>query len=73
MKVKVDGRSDLVRDTGSGAVLNVDNRALDAYKRNRLKTQQVDKVIKDNEKMKEQIESIENKLDFMLRLLNNNK
>lgn len=73
MKVKVEGRSDLVRDMKSGAVLNVDNRALDAYKKARVKTRQVDQVIKDNEKMKRQIESIENKLDCMLQLLNNNK
>lgn len=57
----------------SGAVLNVDNAALDAYKKARLKTRQVDQVIEDNEKMKRQIESIENKLDYMLQLLNNNK
>ena len=73
MKVKVEGRSDLVRDMKSGAVLNVDNRALDAYRKARVKTRQVDQVIKDNEKMKKQIESIENKLDYMLQLLNNNK
>lgn len=73
MKVKVEGRSDLVRDMKSGAVLNVDNRALEAYKKARIKTRQVDQVIEDNEKMKRQIESIENKLDYMLQLLNNNK
>lgn len=73
MKVKVEGRSDLVRDMKSGAVLNVDNRALDAYRKARVKTRQVDQVIEDNEKMKKQIESIENKLDYMLQLLNNNK
>lgn len=73
MKVKVEGRSDLVRDMKSGAVLNVDNRALDAYRKARVKTRQVDQVIEDNEKMKRQIESIENKLDYMLQLLNNNK
>lgn len=73
MKVKVEGRSDLVRDIKSGAVLNVDNRALDAYRKARVKTRQVDQVIEDNERMKRQIESIENKLDCMLQLLNNNK
>jgi hypothetical protein len=73
MKVQVEGRPDLVRDMKSGAVLNVDNRGLEAYKKTRDKSQLVDRVIDENEKMKRQIESIENKLDYMLQLLNNNK
>ena len=73
MKVQVEGRPDLVRDMKSGAVLNVDNRGLEAYKKTRDKSKLVDRVIDENEKMKRQIESIENKLDYMLQLLNNNK
>lgn len=73
MKVQVEGRPDLVRDMKTGAVLNVDNRGLEAYKKARDKSKLVDRVINENEKMKRQIESIENKLDYMLQLLNNNK
>lgn len=73
MKVQVEGRPDLVRDMKTGAVLNVDNRGLEAYKKTRDKSKLVDRVIDENEKMKRQIESIENKLDYMLQLLNNNK
>jgi len=73
MKILVKDRPGLVKDINSGAILNVDNRSLEAYKKRKQHAAQIESVVKDNERIKHQMKSIEDKLDKLLQLVNTNK
>lgn len=73
MKIQVKDRAGLVKDTVSGAILNVDNRSLEAYKKRKQHTARIENVVEDNERIKQQMKTIEDKLDILLQLINTNK
>lgn len=62
MKLQVQEHPHLVRDTESNAILNVDNRALTAYKKRK---QHMSKI----EQIEHQVLGLENKMDQILTLL----
>lgn len=62
MKVKVQEHSDLVRDMASNAILNINNDALNAYKKRKSHLSKVN-VLEDK------VILLENKMDEILTLL----
>lgn len=62
MKVKVQEHSDLVRDMTSNAILNINNDALNAYKKRKNHLSKVN-VLEDK------VILLENKMDEILTLL----
>jgi len=71
--VKVQARSDLVRDQRSNAVLSVDDTGLAAYKRAKKKMNTIDTLQEESEVLKDKVQSIEDKLDKLLLMLQSNK
>ena len=71
--VKVQARSDLVRDQRSNAVLSVDDTGLAAYKRAKKKMNAIDTLQEESEVLKDKVQSIEDKLDKLLLMLQSNK
>lgn len=62
MLVKVKENNDLVRDMSTNAILNVNNGALDAYKKRKANLNKVDRL-------EEKVLSLESKMDQILDLL----
>jgi hypothetical protein len=62
MLVKVKEHNDLVRDMSTNAILNVNNGALDAYKKRKANLNKVDRL-------EEKVLSLESKMDQILDLL----
>lgn len=62
MLVKVKDHQDLVRDMKSNAILNVDNGALQAYKKRKAHLNKVDNL-------EEKVLNLESKVDQILDLL----
>ena len=58
MYLKVTDEPNLVRDTKSKAILNVNAEALNKYKQEREKTLQLQKVISEHEELKKDISEI---------------
>ena len=58
MYLKVTDEPNLVRDTKSKAILNVNNDALNKYKQEREKLVQMQKVILEHEEIKKDISEI---------------
>lgn len=56
--VKVKDSEDLVRDTGSSAILNTDNKSLMAYKARRQKEAMIDRIIQENAELKQEVSEI---------------
>jgi hypothetical protein len=65
--LKVKGNEELVRDTGSSAILNTDNDALNAYKARKAKETAMDQIIKEYPSMKSDVAEIKNLLKQLLR------
>lgn len=53
--LKVDGHPELVKDTYSGAILNVDKKSADEYYRQR-------NLLNNSRKMQEEVENLKEKL-----------
>jgi hypothetical protein len=70
MKIKVENEPDLVRDTKSNAVLNTDNRALQAYKKQKKLLNSVGDTSERMDNMEQRLINIEN---ILLELVRNNK
>jgi hypothetical protein len=68
--VKVKNEPGLVRDTNSGAILNNDQGALNAYKAQKRRVQMTNNMAKDVEDLKERMLNIE---DLLLKVLENTK
>lgn len=58
MYLKVTDEPNLVRDTSSNAILNVNKEALNKYKQEREKQFQIQKVISEHEEIKKDISEI---------------
>ena len=70
MKIKVENEPDLVRDTKSNAVLNTDNRALQAYRKQKKLLNSVGDTSERMDNMEQRLINIEN---ILLELVRNNK
>ena len=68
--IKVENEPDLVRDTKSNAVLNTDNRALQAYKKQKKLLNSVGNTSERMDNMEQRLINIEN---ILLELVRNNK
>lgn len=65
--VKIEGEADIVKDTRTGALLNVNTSALAAYKKRKQKEARIDQL-------EEKVDSIADTLQVMMQLLlNTNK
>lgn len=58
-----------MRDTSSNALLNVNNDALNSYKKDRENRLKVSKVIEEHEEIKEDLNSIKETLKLILEKL----
>jgi hypothetical protein len=58
MYIKVTDEPNLVRDSKSNAILNVNNDALNKYKQERERFVQIQKVISEHEEIKKDISEI---------------
>ena len=60
--IKVKDHPNLVRDTISNAILNVDNDALNKYKQERDRLLKLNRVVEEHEQIKNDISDIKNML-----------
>lgn len=56
--LKVKDNEGLVRDTGSSAILNTDNKSLMAYKARKQKEAMLDRIIQENAELKQEFSEI---------------
>jgi hypothetical protein len=63
---KVQDHPELIRDAGSGAVVNVDNRSLDAYKKQKRERNMVANAFQDINNLKEGMVEIRGMLTDMI-------
>lgn len=63
MYLKVEESNDLVRDSETGAVLNVNNKALQAYKNQKKQFQKINQVESRLDKIENLLLSLQDKLD----------
>ena len=63
MYLKVEESNDLVRDSETGAVLNVNNKALQAYKNQKKQFQKINHVESRLDKIENLLLSLQDKLD----------
>jgi O6-methylguanine-DNA--protein-cysteine methyltransferase len=68
--IKVKDRSDLVRDSGNKAILNIDTSALNKYKEDRQKSLENKKVLEDYKNMKEELREIKDYMNGLNDSLN---
>jgi len=69
MKVKVKDNPDLVRDVPTGAILSVDNRALQAYKIQKKKMDSIGHIQKQQSTVNQRLDSLERKLDKLIDII----
>ena len=65
-KVQVKDHRDLVRDSGSKAILNTNIEALQAYKKKKATFKKIEKI----DTLEDKIHSIEKKIDHVLEAMN---
>lgn len=70
---KIQDRSNLIRDMKNGAVLNIDNSSLDAYRKTKRKMQAINNLEQDNLAIKDRLQLLEDKIDRMIDMLSCNK
>ena len=63
MYLKVEDSNDLVRDSETGAVVNVNNKALQAYKNQKKQFQKINQVESRLDKIENLLLSLQDKLD----------
>lgn len=66
MLLKVQNHTDLVRDSKTGAILNIDNSSLEAYKNRREKAKIVDDVIEQVNTMRRDVDEIKQLLHKLI-------
>lgn len=59
-----------IRDPNTGAVINIDNKALQAYKLQKLKHKKIESKIESIDKLKEEVSEIKMMLSQILEKLN---
>jgi len=64
--LKVKDNEELVRDTGSSAILNTDNTALAQYKARKQKEAMIDRLVNDNAELKKEISEIKDLLSKLV-------
>jgi hypothetical protein len=64
--LKVKDNEELVRDTGSSAILNTDNTALAQYKARKQKEAMIDRLVNDNAELKKEISDIKDLLSKLV-------
>lgn len=69
MKLQVQEHAHLIRDTESNAILNVDNRALHAYKKRKQHMNKIQDLESSNDELRQQVKGLEDKMDQILTLL----
>ena len=69
MKVKVKDNPDLVRDVETGAVLSIDNRALQAYKIQKKRIGSIEDIEKQQSTINQRLDSLEQKLDKLIDII----
>ena len=72
MHIKVQDRSDLVRDGDSKAILNINNDGLAAYKAKRQREQTMDNIVSEVSNLKADIGEIKLLLSRILEKNNDN-
>lgn len=65
--IPVENNKDLVRDIETKAILNINNEALEAYKKNRDRARDVDRVINEHEQIKNELNEIKNLLQKLIQ------
>lgn len=70
---KIQQNDMLLRDMHSNAIINTDNRALEAYKASKRKMQSIDEIKVENEQLKTKLARLESKLDYLVDVLERNK
>lgn len=60
--LKVKDSEELVRDTGSSAILNTDNDALQAYKAKKSRDARIEKLLVEHEEFKNDLQEIKSLL-----------
>lgn len=70
---KIQDHSNLIRDMENNAILNTDNRALEAYRASKRKMQSIDEIKVENEQLKTKLARLESKLDYLVDVLERNK
>ena len=66
---RIKDRPGLVRDMSTNAVLSVDNQALAAYKKSKMKMKMIDELQEQSVTVQEKMKTIEDKLDRLLAIL----
>lgn len=68
------GLDGFIRDQSNpGAVLNIDNNSLDAYKKKKNKYKEIDSVAKDIAGLKSEMAQLKEMINTILRAVNQNK
>lgn len=60
--IKVKDHPDLVRDAGSNAILNIDNRALNKYKEEREEKRRLLNIMKENQNLRSEMDEMKQML-----------
>lgn len=66
---KIKDHPDLVKDKETGAILNVNNRALMAYKRQKKNMNSIKEVNQTNEQLKKDINMLKNEIQSLKELV----
>jgi hypothetical protein len=66
MYIKVKDHADLVRDNKSGAILNIDDAALNKYKEEREEKRRLLSVMKENQNLRSEVDDIKKLLQDLL-------
>jgi len=66
---KIKDHPDLVKDKETGAILNVNNRALMAYKRQKKNMNNIKEISQTNEQLKEDINNLKNEIQSLKELV----
>jgi hypothetical protein len=64
--LKVRNHANLVRDTKSNAILNIDLNSLDKYKEDRAEKLKILRVVEENQSLKEELDQIKAMLQKLL-------
>ena len=64
--IKVKDHPDLVRDAGSNAILNIDNRALNKYKEEREEKRRLLNIMRENENLRGEVDEMKQMLKALL-------
>jgi len=67
--LKIRDRKDLLKNSGSKAVLVVDSKSLDKYKEERERRMQISRIVEDNARLNKEVTDMRRDLTEILDLL----